>query len=25
VQYYIGKKEGNGWEYKEFLGLSVKY
>jgi hypothetical protein len=25
VQYYIGKKEGDGWEYREFLGLSVKY
>ena len=24
-EFFIGKKEGNGWEYREFLGLSVKY
>ena len=24
-EFYIGKKEGNGWEYKEYLGFSVNY
>ena len=25
AEFYIGKKEGNGWEYKEYLGFSVNY
>ena len=24
-EFFIGKKEGDGWEYKEALGFSVKY
>jgi len=24
-EFFIGKKEGDGWEYREFLGFSVKY
>jgi hypothetical protein len=25
AEFYIGKKEGDGWEYKEYLGFSVNY